>query len=90
MSGRITFRNGDDHEGHSDDKNIHEGYSLLTRRPAYKSLVLTQMRRHINIPLGIICSELNEVTNQERGKKKSTCNTAELGNYFRKVIQLEL
>ncbi len=43
-------------------------------------------RRHIKIPLGIICSELNEVTNEKCDKNESTCNTADLGNCPCKVI----
>ena len=48
------------------------------------------MRTHIKIPLGIIGCDLNEVTNEECGKKESTSNTAELGNYFCEVVKLEL
>lgn len=56
----------------------------------HKGLVFAQMRRHIKIPLGTICCDLNYVTNEECGKKETTCNTADLSNCFRKVIQLEL
>lgn len=90
MTGCITFGKRDYHEGRSHVKNVYEGHSHFTGRPALKGLVFVQKRGNVKIPLEIIRSEFKEITNKKCDKKKSARSTTDLGNCLCKIIQLEL